>query len=51
VRQGETGVLDKDLLSAVFGALALDRAACRRQALEHTWTRATEQFRGHLVAA
>ena len=51
VRQGETGVLDKDLETAVYGALSLDRAACRRQALEHTWTRATEQFRGHLVAA
>ncbi|MFU8897024.1 MAG: glycosyltransferase family 4 protein [Gammaproteobacteria bacterium] len=51
VRQGETGVLDTDLETAVHGALSLDRAACRRQALEHTWARATEQFRGHLVAA
>ena len=51
VRQGETGVLDTDLQAAVNGALSLDRAACRRQALEHTWRRATEQFRGHLIAA
>jgi hypothetical protein len=44
-------VLDGDLATAVRGALALDRAACRHQALEHTWARATDQFREHLVAA
>jgi len=51
VRHGETGILDDDLATAVRGALELDRAACRRQALEHTWERATEQFCTHLVAA
>jgi len=51
VRQGETGVLDEDLAAAVLGALELDRDACRRQALEHTWERATEQFCANLVLA
>ena len=51
VRQGETGVLHEDLAAAVRGALALDRDACRRQALEHTWERATEQFCANLVLA
>lgn len=51
VRHGETGVLDEDLATAVRGALALDRGACRRQALENTWERATEQFSTHLVPA
>ncbi|MFU8822243.1 MAG: glycosyltransferase family 4 protein [Gammaproteobacteria bacterium] len=51
VRNGETGVLDEDLATAVHGALALDREACRRQALEHSWERATEEFCAHLVPA
>lgn len=51
VRQGDTGILDEDLARAVQGALALDRTACRRQALEHSWERATEQFCAHLVPA
>ena len=51
VRDGETGVLHEDLETAVHGALALDREACRRLALEHSWERATEQFCSHLVAA
>lgn len=51
VRQGETGVLHEDLAVAVRGALELDRGACRRQALEHTWERATQQFCANLVLA
>ncbi len=51
VRHGETGVLDEDLAAAVHGALALDRRACRRQALEHTWERATAEFCAYLVPA
>ena len=51
VRNGATGVLDEDLATAVRGALGLDRAACRRQALEHSWERATEEFCAHLVPA
>lgn len=51
VRHGETGVLDEDLAVAVRGALGLDRQACRRQALEHSWERATEEFCAHLVPA
>ena len=51
VRQGDTGILDEDLARAVQGALALDRNACRRQAQEHSWERATEQFCSHLVPA
>lgn len=51
VRDGETGVLDEDLATAVHGALKLDRNACRGQALEHSWERATEEFCAHLAAA
>jgi glycosyltransferase involved in cell wall biosynthesis len=51
VRNGETGVLDEDLATAVRSALGLDRQACRRQALEHSWERATEEFCAHLVPA
>lgn len=51
VRHGETGILDEDLAAAVERALHLDRGACRRQALEHTWERATEEFYAHLVPA
>ena len=51
VRHGDTGILDEDLARAVRGALELDRNACRRQALEHSWERATEQFCAHLVPA
>ncbi|MEJ2521420.1 MAG: glycosyltransferase family 1 protein [Gammaproteobacteria bacterium] len=51
VRQGRTGVLDEDLAAAIAGALQLDRAACRQQALEHTWERATAQFAGNLAPA
>lgn len=49
VRPGETGVLGEDLAAAARGALSLDRGACRRQALEHTWERATAQFLGNLA--
>lgn len=48
VNEGESGVLDDDLQRAVDGALQLDRAACRRHALEHTWERATAQFCSYL---
>ncbi len=51
VRNGESGVLDEDLQRAVEGALQLDRAACRRHALDHTWERATAQFRAYLEAS
>jgi len=51
VRHGDTGILDEDLARAVQGALELDRNACRRQALQHSWERATEQFCAHLVPA
>lgn len=51
VRQGVSGVLHEDLATAVEAALRLDREACRRQGLEHTWERATEEFCNHLAAA
>jgi glycosyltransferase involved in cell wall biosynthesis len=51
VSDGESGVLDEDLQRAVHGALQLDRAACRRHALEHTWERATAQFCSYLEPA
>ncbi|NBC23683.1 MAG: glycosyltransferase [Gammaproteobacteria bacterium] len=49
VAQGRTGILHEDLATAVRGALALNRAACRQAALEKSWARATEQFLGHLA--
>ena len=49
VRQGVTGVLDEDLRAATLAALALDPAACRAQALEHTWEAATRQFLANLA--
>ena len=50
VCNGESGVLDEDLQQAVEGALQLDRATCRRHALDHTWERATAQFCTYLEA-
>jgi glycosyltransferase involved in cell wall biosynthesis len=49
VRPGVTGVLSEDLRAAVLGALALEPAACRAQALEHTWEAATRQFVANLA--
>ncbi|MEZ5975955.1 MAG: glycosyltransferase family 1 protein [Planctomycetota bacterium] len=43
------GVLSEDLASACIQALAVDRAACRAFALEHTWRRCTETLLSHLV--
>lgn len=51
VCNGESGVLDEDLQQAVEGALQLDRATCRRHALDHTWERATAQFCTYLEAS
>ena len=51
VVDGVTGVLDEDLAAAVLGALRLDRGACRRYALEHSWEAATDQFLAALVPA
>jgi glycosyltransferase involved in cell wall biosynthesis len=49
VRPGVSGVLSEDLRAATLGALELDPAACRAQALEHTWEAATRQFVGNLA--
>jgi glycosyltransferase involved in cell wall biosynthesis len=49
VRQGETGVLDENLHSAVVRALAMDGRPARRYAEQHSWLAATEQFAGHLA--
>lgn len=49
IRPGVTGVLSEDLRAAVLGALELDPAACRAQALEHTWDAATRQFAANLA--
>ncbi len=51
VMDGVTGVLDDDLAAAVRGALKLDRDACRRFALKHSWEAATDQFYTALVPA
>jgi glycosyltransferase involved in cell wall biosynthesis len=49
VKPGVTGVLSEDLAAAALAALALDRAACRREAEGWTWERASAQFLSHLV--
>ena len=49
VRDGVTGCLRDDLAEAIEGALRLDRAACRAQALEYRWENATREFHGNLV--
>ena len=49
VRDGTTGVLHEQLLTAIRGALQLDSASCRAFAQLHTWERSTRQFLGHLA--
>ena len=49
VKHGKTGVLDEDLRKAAMAALELDGQACRDEALNRTWRRATEQFASNLV--
>ena len=51
VRDGVTGVLSEDLHGAALAALQLDPAACRAQALEHSWAASTRQFMGALAPA
>jgi len=43
------GVLDADLRSACFGALAQRRSDARNRALEFSWAYASQLFIGHLV--
>jgi glycosyltransferase involved in cell wall biosynthesis len=51
IRDGVTGCLREDLAAAIEGALNIDRAACRAQALEYRWENATRQFVGNLADA
>jgi glycosyltransferase involved in cell wall biosynthesis len=51
VREGVTGCLRNDLGEAIEGALRLERAPARAQALEYRWENATRQFLGNLVEA
>ena len=48
VNVGVTGMLSEDLRSATLAALQMDRQACRDQALQYTWEKATQQFYGNL---
>jgi len=48
VSSREIGVLDEDLLAATRRARALDPAACRRHALQFSWSNCAEQFASHL---
>jgi len=48
VQNGITGILDDDLAVACERAMELSRDACRAQAVEHSWERATQQFLGYL---
>jgi glycosyltransferase involved in cell wall biosynthesis len=47
--QGETGIIDEDLGATALETLKLDRSACRRHALAHSWASASEIFAEHLV--
>jgi glycosyltransferase involved in cell wall biosynthesis len=49
VRHGKTGVLSDNLQEAALACLDLDPGACRAQALEASWPKATQQFLGNLV--
>ena len=49
VRDGATGVLHEQLLTAIRGALQIDSELCRAFAQLHTWERCTRQFLGHLA--
>jgi glycosyltransferase involved in cell wall biosynthesis len=40
----DVAVLDEDLQRAALRALRIDRALCRRFALDHNWAAATQQF-------
>jgi glycosyltransferase involved in cell wall biosynthesis len=51
VTSKEVGALDEDLLAAVHRARSLDPAACRRFALDHSWSRCVEQFAANLTFA
>ena len=51
VRDGYSGALHDDLVTAIDRALQLNRGDCRAAALERTWERATGQFLSHLVDA
>jgi 1,2-diacylglycerol 3-alpha-glucosyltransferase/glucuronosyltransferase len=51
IRDGLTGCLRENLAEAIVGALRLDRAACRAQALEYRWESASRQFVGNLADA
>jgi glycosyltransferase involved in cell wall biosynthesis len=44
IEPGVTGVLHRNLASAVDGALRLDRATCAQRAAEFSWGAATAQF-------
>lgn len=44
VRNGKTGVLDRDLRTAVLGALKLDPGDCVAYARQHTWLDSTKRF-------
>ncbi|HCL80213.1 MAG TPA: alpha-mannosyltransferase [Synergistaceae bacterium] len=49
VRNGMTGVLDRDLGRACIEALAIDSEACRAHALSFSWDACTEQFLDNLA--
>ncbi len=49
VRHGTTGWLSHDLRESIVGALAMDPADCRAQALEFSWEASARQFESHLV--
>jgi len=49
IRDRSGGVLDEDLRTAAIAALALDRAAVRRYALQYSWSAATRQFVQNLM--
>lgn len=51
IGDSQVGVLDDDLKKACFGALQIDRAACREFASKLTWRKSTQLFLAHVTAA
>jgi len=49
ITSDKVGCLDKDLKTAVQGALQCKRADCREYALNYTWEAASRTFESHLV--
>lgn len=51
IKQGENGIISKDLRAACLEALKLSREECREHALALGWQKPTDMFEKHLASA